>query len=301
MKKLIITEKPSVARDIAKVLGVTRKSDGYMEGEHYVITWAVGHLITLFEPEDYRPELKKWNYQSLPIIPEEIKIKPYEKTKKQLEIIKYLCDRKDVTSLICATDSGREGELIFRYIYSFIECHKPFERLWISSMTDEAIQEGFQKLKDGNEYNRLYMSAKCRSESDWLVGINATRAYTSLNHTLLSIGRVQTPTLALLVNRQFEIDQFVPRDYYEVVATYEEEYSGTWFKEQIGETKIDTIEEAQRIVDVVSNKEGKVLEVEKANGNQKPPFLYDLTELQRDGNRMLCAHGACHEALYQWR
>lgn len=286
MKKLIITEKPSVARDIAKVLGVTRKSDGYMEGEHYVITWAVGHLITLFEPEDYRPELKKWNYQSLPIIPEEIKIKPYEKTKKQLEIIKYLCDRKDVTSLICATDSGREGELIFRYIYSFIECHKPFERLWISSMTDEAIQEGFQKLKDGNEYNRLYMSAKCRSESDWLVGINATRAYTSLNHTLLSIGRVQTPTLALLVNRQFEIDQFVPRDYYEVIATYEEEYSGTWFKEQIGETKIDTIEEAQRIVDVVSNKEGKVLEVEKANGNQKPPFLYDLTELQRDGNRM---------------
>lgn len=286
MKKLIITEKPSVARDIAKVLGVSRKSDGYIEGEAYVITWAVGHLITLFEPEDYRPEWKKWTYQSLPIIPEEIRIKPYEKTQKQLEIIKYLAERKDIGSLICATDSGREGELIFRYIYSYIQCEKPFERLWISSMTDEAIQDGFLKLKDGKEYNRLYMSAKCRSESDWLVGINATRAYTALNHTLLSVGRVQTPTLALLVRRHYEIEQFVPKDYFEVVATYREEYAGTWFKEQISETKIDTIEEAERIVNAVNGKEGKVKEVEKTNGNQKPPFLYDLTELQRDGNRM---------------
>lgn len=286
MKKLIITEKPSVARDIAKVLNINTKRDGYMEGEGYVITWAVGHLITLYEPEDYSPELKKWQYQSLPIIPEVIKLKPYEKTQKQLEIIKRLCDRNDIESLICATDSGREGELIFRFIYTYVESKKPFERLWISSMTDQAIEEGFSKLKDGAEYNRLYLSAKCRAESDWLVGINATRAYTTLNHTLLSIGRVQTPTLALIVNRQAEIDHFVPRDYFEVDVAYEEGFSGTWYKEQHAETKIDLREDADKIVEKVINKVGTVIDVEKADSNQKAPFLYDLTELQRDGNRL---------------
>lgn len=285
-KKLIITEKPSVARDIAKVLNVSGRRDGYIEGKDYLITWAVGHLITLFEPDDYDPALKKWNYGTLPIIPKEIKIKPYSKTVKQLNIIKSLCDRKDVDSLVCATDSGREGELIFRYIYSYIECEKPFERLWISSMTDESIKTGFDKLVNGKEYNRLYLAAKCRSEADWLVGINATRAYTTLNNTLLSIGRVQTPTLALIVNRHLEINDFTPKDYFEIRAEYEEEFSGTWFKEQMSETKIDTMEEAREIVDKVNGKEGIVTDVEKANKSQKAPFLYDLTELQRDGNRM---------------
>ncbi len=286
MKKLIITEKPSVARDIAGVLKVNSRRDGYLEGQDYIITWAVGHLITLFEPEDYDPSLKKWNYNTLPIIPKEIKIKPYEKTVKQLNIIDRLCKRDDVDSLICATDSGREGELIFRYIYNYVGSDKPFQRLWISSMTDEAIEDGFAKLKDGSEYNRLYLSAKCRSESDWLVGINATRAYTTLNNSLLSIGRVQTPTLALVVNRYHEIQNFVPTDYFEIVATYEEGYSGTWFKEQISETKIDTEAEAKTIVDKISGKEGLVTAVEKENKSEKPPFLYDLTELQRDGNRL---------------
>lgn len=286
MKKLIITEKPSVARDIGKVLNVNSKRDGYMEGEHYVITWAVGHLITLYEPEDYDPELKKWNYKTLPIIPEEIKLKPYEKTQKQLETIQYLCNREDISSLICATDSGREGELIFRFIYNYVGSTKPFERLWISSMTDQAIEEGFAKLKDGAEYNRLYLSAKCRAESDWLVGINATRAYTTQNNTLLSIGRVQTPTLALIVNRHHEINNFVAKDYFEVEVTYKEEFTGTWFLEQPSETKIDKQEDADAIVEKVVKKEGVVTDVEKADGNQKAPFLYDLTELQRDGNRM---------------
>jgi len=286
LKKLIITEKPSVARDIAKVLNIQSKRDGYMEGEFYVITWAVGHLITLYEPEDYSPELKKWQYQSLPIIPEEIKIKPYEKTQKQLEVIHRLCDRQDISSLICATDSGREGELIFRFIYTYVGSTKPFERLWISSMTDQAIEEGFAKLKDGSEYNRLYLSAKCRAESDWLVGINATRAYTTLNNTLLSIGRVQTPTLALIVNRHHEINHFVPRDYFEVEVVYEEGFSGTWFKEQPSETKIDVQKDAEAIVEKVRLQEGIVTEIEKADSNQKAPFLYDLTELQRDGNRI---------------
>jgi DNA topoisomerase-3 len=284
LKKLIITEKPSVARDIASVLGVSGRRDGYMEGNEYVITWAVGHLVTLFEPEDYDTRLKKWQYNMLPIIPKEIKIKPYEKTVKQLTIIKKLCDRDDVNALICATDSGREGELIFRYIYSYCESDKPFQRLWISSMTDEAIKDGFANLKDGVEYNRLYLSAKCRSESDWLVGINATRAFTTLNNTLLSIGRVQTPTLALVVNRYHEIQNFVPKDYFEIIADYGD-FNGTWFKEQISETKIDTREEAEAIATKVKGQEGTITEVEKKSGNQKAPFLYDLTELQRDGNK----------------
>lgn len=286
MKKLIITEKPSVARDIGKVLNITGRRDGYLESADYVITWAVGHLITLFEPEDYDSSLKKWNYNTLPIIPKVIKIKPYEKTVKQLKTIESLCKRQDVDSLICATDSGREGELIFRYIYDYVQCEKPFERLWISSMTDEAINDGFANLKDGNEYNRLYLSAKCRSESDWLVGINATRAYTTLNNALLSIGRVQTPTLALVVNRYHEIKDFKPKDYFEIIAKYKEGFQGTWFKEQISETKIDTRQKAQEIVDKVMGKEGAVKSVDKASKSQKPPFLYDLTELQRDGNRL---------------
>lgn len=284
MKKLIITEKPSVARDIAKVLNIRTRKDGFMESDDYIITWAVGHLVTLYEPRDYDESLKRWSYQSLPIIPETIKVKPYPQTKKQLMIIQKLCHREDVESLICATDSGREGELIFRYIYEYVESTKAFSRLWISSMTDEAIKQGFEHLKDGKEYNRLYLSAKCRSESDWLVGINATRAYTTLNNTLLSIGRVQTPTLALVVNRYNEIQDFKPKDYFEVVADYGE-FKGTWFSNQISDTKIDTLEEAEKIAKKVKEQEGKVTDIEKKNNNQKPPFLYDLTELQRDGNR----------------
>ncbi len=284
MKKLIITEKPSVARDIAKVLNIRTRKDGFMESDDYIITWAVGHLVTLYEPRDYDESLKRWSYQSLPIIPETIKVKPYPQTKKQLMTIQKLCHRDDVESLICATDSGREGELIFRYIYEYVESDKSFSRLWISSMTDEAIKQGFNHLKDGKEYNRLYLSAKCRSESDWLVGINATRAYTTLNNTLLSIGRVQTPTLALVVNRYNEIQDFKPKDYFEVVADYGE-FKGTWFSNQISDTKIDTLEEAEKIAEKVKEQDGKVSEIEKKNNNQKPPFLYDLTELQRDGNR----------------
>lgn len=285
MKKLIITEKPSVARDIARVLKITKRYDGYMEGTDYVITWAVGHLVTLCEPEDYDENLKKWNFNRLPIIPSAMELKPYPKTKQQLEIITKLCNRKDIDALICATDSGREGELIFRYIYIYTKCKKPFERLWISSMTDEAIQKGFNTLKPGEEYNRLYLSAKCRSEADWLVGINATRAYTTMNNTLLSIGRVQTPTLALVVNRYQEMQNFIPKDYYEVKVEYED-FFGQWFLEQISETKIMKEEKAKQIAEKVKGKEGIVTEVEKKRNTQKPPFLYDLTELQRDGNKL---------------
>lgn len=283
-KELIIAEKPSVARDIGSVLNCSQKGDGYIEGNQYVITWAVGHLVTLYEPEDYDNKLKKWQYQALPIIPNEIKIKPYDKTKKQLKIIQSLINRKDIDALICATDSGREGELIFRYIYNYTKSSKPFKRLWISSMTDQAIKEGFEKLKDGTYYDNLYYSAKCRSEADWLVGINATRAYTTKNNVLLSIGRVQTPTLAIIVNRQKEIDAFVPKDYYEVLANYGE-FTGTWFDDKPSETKIDKEEDAKLIADRANGKDGVVTKISKKKNKQLPPQLYDLTELQRDGNK----------------
>ncbi len=283
-KELIIAEKPSVARDIAKVLGCNKKGDGYIEGEAYVITWAIGHLITLCEPEDYDKKYKRWNYKDLPIVPKQITTKPYSKTFKQLKIIKELVNRKDVAALICATDSGREGELIFRYIYNYFNCKKPFKRLWISSMTDKAITEGFEKLKDGSNYDNLYYSAKCRSEADWLVGINATRAYTTQNNVLLSIGRVQTPTLALIVQRQKEIDDFVPKDYYELVANFGD-FSGTWFDKKPSETKIFEEKDAIEIEKKVFNKEAIVKKISKSNKKELPPLLYDLTELQRDGNK----------------
>lgn len=286
MKKLIITEKPSVARDIAKVLNIRIKKDGYMESQDYVITWAIGHLITLCDPDDYEPTLKKWNYDSLPIIPNQIKIKPYDKTVKQLNTIASLCKRSDVASLICATDSGREGELIFRYIYQYVGVDKPFQRLWISSMTDEAITDGFSNLKNGQDYDSLYRSARCRAESDWLVGINATRAYTTRNDVLLSIGRVQTPTLALIVNKYHEIQNFVPQDYYEIEAFYDLDFNGTWFDQAVSETKLFDQAKAEQIAQKVTAKTGKVIKVEKSNGKEKPPLLYDLTELQRDGNKL---------------
>lgn len=288
LKSLIIAEKPSVAADIARVLGVRQRRNGYIEGDPYVITWAVGHLINLKEPEDYDPRYKKWQYADLPILPQEMGLKPYPQTEAQLNILRTLAERTDVGELICATDSGREGELIFRYIYHYINCQKPVKRLWISSMTDEAISEGFQKLKDSREYNNLYYSAKCRSEADWLVGINATRAYTTLYSDLFSVGRVQTPTLALIVDREEELTNFVPKDYFEVAADLESQagsYEGIWFEDQISETKIMAAEKAEAIAAKVKGKSGKITEIEKKNQKQKPPLLYDLTELQRQANK----------------
>ncbi|MBQ2412595.1 MAG: DNA topoisomerase III, partial [Anaerotignum sp.] len=217
-KILVIAEKPSVARDIAKVLKANQKGDGCLIGDQYVVSWAVGHLVTLAEPEDYDEKYKKWNFSTLPILPDEMKLKAITQTRSQLKVLHKWMNSSEIDSLICATDSGREGELIFRYIYDITKCKKPFERLWISSMTEEAIKEGFATLKDGREYDLLYSSAKCRSEADWLVGMNATRAYTLRYDALLSIGRVQTPTLALIVNKQKEIDAFVAEDYFEVQA-----------------------------------------------------------------------------------
>ena len=292
-KTLIIAEKPSVAKDIAKVLNCGKRGDGYLQGEQYVISWAVGHLVTLCEPEDYSPDLKRWNIYTLPIIPQEMKLKPIAKTKKQLDILVNWLNDGSVDDVICATDSGREGELIFRYIYVFAKCKKPFKRLWISSMTDKAIKEGFAKLKPGADYDTLYDSARCRSEADWLVGINATRAFTVRYNELLSVGRVQTPTLAILVARQKEINAFVPADYYEVKADFktekEEIYGGKWFNPQdedtVSQTKISEKEKADEVVKKVKGRTGEVIDVTDEEKKQVHPLLYDLTELQRDCNR----------------
>lgn len=285
MKELVIAEKPSVARDIANVIGANKRQNGYLEGECYIVTWAIGHLVTLLEPKDYHPSLKRWDYQTLPIIPLEMSVKPFSKTESQLKVIERLMERTDVTGLICATDSGREGELIFRYVYAYLQGTKPVKRLWISSMTAEAIGRGFEELRPATDYDSLYQSAKCRSEADWLVGINGTRAYTTKNNVLLSIGRVQTPTLALVVQRQEEIDDFKPQPYVELVADFGI-FKGTWFEGKISETKLFERSKAEDLAQKIADGEGQITSVEKKKQRQKPPLLYDLTELQRDGNKL---------------
>jgi len=284
-KTLVIAEKPSVGRDIARVLNCTQKGDGFVASDTYIVSWAVGHLVTLFEPEDYDEKYKKWRMDTLPIIPSAIKLKGITQTKKQLLILKKLMNDAGTDDLICATDSGREGELIFRYIYDIVKCKKPFRRLWISSMTDKAISDGFAGLADGAAYDNLYASAKCRSEADWLVGMNATRAFTIKYDRLLSVGRVQTPTLAIIVERQREIDAFVANDYWEVTAFFEQ-YKGKWFDPaKENETKLDSAEKADEIAAKTKGKPGAVLSVENEEKRIPPPLLYDLTELQRECNR----------------
>jgi len=282
-KILVVAEKPSVARDIGKVIGAGQKGDGCLVGGEYVVSWAIGHLVTLAEPEDYGEQYKKWNMETLPILPEEMKLKAIKNTRSQLKILHKWMNSEEIDSIICATDSGREGELIFRYIYEVTKSKKPFQRLWISSMTEQAIKEGFASLKDGGKYDLLYASAKCRSEADWLVGMNATRAYTLKYNTLLSIGRVQTPTLALIVERQKEIDAFDAKDYFEVEADFGE-FTGLWIDKE-EHSRIEKEEDAKVIADKVRDKDGVIDKVEKEEKRQPAPLLFDLTELQRECNR----------------
>ncbi|WP_317856201.1 DNA topoisomerase III [Chakrabartyella piscis] len=281
-KILIIAEKPSVARDIAKTVGANQKGDGCLMGEKYVVSWAIGHLVTLKEPEEYDEKFKKWNVATLPILPDTMELKAIAKTRSQLKILHKWMNSSEVDSLICATDSGREGELIFRYIYEITKCKKPFQRLWISSMTEQAIKEGFAKLKDGKEYDLLYRSAKCRSEADWLVGMNATRAYTLRYNVLLSIGRVQTPTLALIVEKQKEINAFVPQEYFEVQGDLDG-FTAMWIDKE-EQTKIEKKEVAQEIAKRTKGEKAVCSRVEQEEKRTLPPLLYDLTELQRECN-----------------
>ena len=287
---VVVAEKPSVGRDIARVLGCREKGDGFLKGENYLVTWAVGHLVTLCEPDEIDEKYKKWRMDDLPILPETIPTKVISKTRSQFSIIKKIINDKDTEKVICATDAGREGELIFRLIYSQAKCKKPVDRLWISSMTDEAIKEGFANIKPAQEYDGLYRSATCRSEADWLVGMNASRAFTLRFDALLSIGRVQTPTLAILVKRYHEIANFKPEEYYTVTANFGD-YSGQWFDEKAEDEKkanrIPTQEKAEEIAKAVKGKAARVKSVTAEAKKELPPQLYDLTSLQREANRKL--------------
>jgi DNA topoisomerase III len=288
--KVIIAEKPSVGREIAKVFGATTKKDGYMEGKGYTFTWAFGHLLQLAAPQEYG--YYGWSVQNLPMLPPKFKLSIRKvKTKdglvddpgvkKQLDIIKKLFD--EATEIIVATDAGREGELIFRYIYYYLKCKKPFKRLWISSQTDEAIKDGFRNLKPGSDYDTLFNSAHCRSQSDWLVGMNATQALSlaSGNRGVLSLGRVQTPTLAMICARYLENKNFVPQLYYQVAIQPDKD--GQSFR-AISEKNYKTKEEAQAILDLVEAT-GNILNVEAKPRKEPPPLLHDLSSLQQEANK----------------
>ena len=286
-KIVVLAEKPSVARDIARVIGCGGRGDGCLTGDRYIVTWAIGHLVSLQEPDEMDPGLKRWTFDTLPILPDEIPLKVLPKTRDQFETVKKLMNDPETDSLICATDAGREGELIFRYIYEKAGCKKPFQRLWISSMTDEAITEGFRNIQPGERYDGLYASARCRSRADWLVGMNASRAFTLKYDTLLSVGRVQTPTLAILVRRRKEIEQFRPEGYSTVTADFGD-YRGIYFSEKLDpDTHLKNKADAEQIAAAVRGKTGRVTSAETTRKHELPPQLYDLTSLQRDANRML--------------
>src|SRR5256714_480696 len=292
MKTLVIAEKPSVARDIVDALpGSFENNDTYYESDDTIVTFAVGHLVELVQPEEYDEKFKKWRMDDLPIVPEEFRLQPRDKkSAKQLKAIHKLLQRDDVDRIVNACDAGREGELIFAYIYETSGVDKPVERLWISSMTKQAIREGFEQLRPGEERRRLGAAARSRSEADWLVGMTATRAATIRGRAwvggVVSLGRVQTPTLALMVKREREVQAFVPEPYWLVHARFDPRYECLWFEGE--ETRImgdGGGKRAEDIVAKVSGKDGTVESVERKEQSERAPLLYDLTSLQRDANR----------------
>lgn len=277
--KLVIAEKPSVAFALSKALGIKGgRKDGYIEGGGYYISWCIGHLIALAEPDLYDDKYAKWKYADLPIMPDEFKYKISGDKNRQFKVIKDLMRKKEVTEIINACDAGREGELIFRLVYNQAECKKPMKRLWISSMEEGAIREGFNNLKDGSEYNNLYLSSLCRLWADWLVGINATRLFSLLYNTTLNIGRVQTPTLALLVRRHEQITYFRPEKYYTV--------SVGLGKVKAVSDKFDNIETANTVKAACEKSQAVCVSVTKDRKTEKPPKLFDLTTLQRQANKI---------------
>ena len=284
MKTLVIAEKPSVGRDIARVLKCSKKTNGFMEGNEYIVTWGMGHLVTLKDPEGYDGKYKVWKMEDLPIMPEKLEIEVIRQTGKQYQTVKSLIHRKDVKDIVIATDAGREGELVARWILKKAGNHKPCRRLWISSVTDKAIQEGFSHLKDAREYDNLYHAAVSRAEADWLVGINATRALTCKYNAQLSCGRVQTPTLAMIAMREEEIKKFVPETYYGISARADG-VTFTWKDEKSGSFRSFQKERMETILDKMQKGSLTIQKVEKKEKKAFPPLLYDLTELQRDANK----------------
>lgn len=276
--KLVIAEKPSVAQSLAKVIGANQKKDGYLEGNGYIVSWCVGHLIELANPEHYDEKYKKWRKEELPIFPAPFSYQVTASTKKQYQVLKDLMKRSDVDSLVEATDAGREGELIFRLVYKQAGCKKPFERLWISSMEDKAIKEGFENLSPSADYDDLYEAALCRERADWLVGINATRFFSTVYGQTLNVGRVMTPTLAMIVEREAEIKGFKPENFYTVQMLV----SGV----AVTSKRFKTKQEAEGLAQKVNAADkAKISKMETTTKSEKPPLLYDLTSLQRDANK----------------
>ena len=282
-KSLVLAEKPSVARELAKILGCRQNSDGYISGDKYVVTWALGHLVTLADPEIYSKEYKTWSLDYLPMLPSKMQLVVIKETSKQYNIVQSLLRRADIDDVIVATDSGREGELVARWILIKSGSKKPVKRLWISSQTEKAVRDGFSKLKPGADYHNLFLSAQARAEADWLVGLNVTRALTCKHNAQLSAGRVQTPTLAMIVAREHEIKSFVPKEYYTIKAKLAG-FTATW-KDSNGQTRVYDAANAQGVLERCSGKDAIAIEVTKQYKQKPPPAAYDLTELQRDANR----------------
>lgn len=290
MKKiLVLAEKPSVGRDIARVLGCKNDKNGYIEGSKYIVTWALGHLVTLADPESYDDRYKSWNMEDLPILPKYLKTVVIKKTSKQFNTVKSQINRDDVCEIVIATDAGREGELVARWIIDKIKTNKPLKRLWISSVTDKAIKDGSNKLKDAKEYDNLYYSAIARSEADWIVGINATRALTTKYNAQLSCGRVQTPTLGMILKREGEIQNFKAKDYYGIEIISAKGNNNLKFRWKDSKNKSESTfneEKIDFILNKVKDKELKIVDVSENIKKKYSPQLYDLTELQRDANRI---------------
>ncbi|MEN6349302.1 MAG: DNA topoisomerase III [Syntrophomonas sp.] len=282
MKSLVLAEKPSVAREIARVLKCSQKGKGFMEGPNYIVTWALGHLVALAEPDEYDRKLKEWRLEDLPMLPGKMKLKIIKQTSHQFQVIKGLMRRDDVKDLVIATDAGREGELVARWIMDMAKWKKPFKRLWISSQTDRAINEGFASLQPGPAYNNLYDAAVCRAEADWLIGLNVTRTLTCKFNAQLNAGRVQTPTLAMIVSREKEIKEFVPVDYWTLRAEFDG-YFGDW-RGPDG-NRLYKLNLAEELLSKIKGQSGKIKEVKTESKSEPPPLAYDLTELQRDANK----------------
>ena len=291
---LIIAEKPSVALAIAAVVGADKRKNGYLEGNGYLVSWCVGHLVSLAQPENYDLRLARWRRADLPILPDPWQYVPNEKTKKQLDLLCSLMNRPDIETIVCATDAGREGELIFRLVYDCCRCSKPVKRLWISSLEESAIREGMAHLKDATEYDLLYEAALCRAKADWLMGINLTRLYTLLYGPTLSIGRVMTPTLAMIAEREKAIASFTPKPFYTVHLLCPCEAASERFEDE---------QEAQALADACNGQTAEIIRVEKKTRSDRPPKLYDLTTLQREANQLFGYTAQqtldCAQSLYE--
>ncbi|MBU5590234.1 DNA topoisomerase III [Clostridium sp. MSJ-4] len=283
-KILVLAEKPSVGRELARVLRCNKKGNGYLEGDKYIVTWALGHLVTLADPEVYDDKYKQWKMETLPMLPKRLKLVVIKQSGKQFNIVKSQLNRQDVGEIVIATDAGREGELVARWIIEKAHVNKPTKRLWISSQTDKAIMDGFRNLKPSSQYDNLYKAAECRAEADWVVGLNITRALTCKHNAQLTAGRVQSATLAMIVNREEEIRNFKPKDYY-VINAKAKGFTLQW-RDKNNNSNIFEEDRVNKILSDTKGKEGNVVSVTESSKKQFAPALYDLTELQRDANRI---------------